>query len=281
MNIVNLKSNKKLVFVLLLSLFVVFFVVLSSVDMSYATEISANNNANIKKNYSVSEKLSENIDGVEYLLEKTPQGNIATVKFSPKASGDIELPEIVRYEHKEYKLVSIGDVAFAESMVTSVKIPNTVKSIGKWAFSKCEELTKVVIPNSVTNIEDGIFHDCEKLTSVNIPNKITKINDDMFNECEALESITIPESVKSIGKSAFFLTGLKDIVIPASVEYIGSSAFDLCFYLGNITFKGATPKIAPDSFSDLIFTLHYRNWCGWDTSLINWGGAKHIDYTLS
>ena len=39
-------------------------------------------------------------------------------------------------------------------------IPDSVTSIGDWAFSGCSSLSSLVIPDSVTSIGDGAFKDC-------------------------------------------------------------------------------------------------------------------------
>ena len=45
----------------------------------------------------------------------------------------------------------------------STIIPNSVTSIGEYAFYICSGLTSVVIPNSVTSIGDYAFYNCSKL----------------------------------------------------------------------------------------------------------------------
>ena len=42
-------------------------------------------------------------------------------------------------------------------------IPNSVTSIGDWAFFRCSSLTSVTIPNSVTSIGDHTFEECTNL----------------------------------------------------------------------------------------------------------------------
>ena len=63
---------------------------------------------------------------------------------------------------------------------TNYTIPNSVTTIGIWAFGECESLTSINIPNSVTTIGDGAFYDCDSLTSINIPNSVTTIENDAF-----------------------------------------------------------------------------------------------------
>ena len=78
-------------------------------------------------------------------------------------------------------------------------IPNSVTSIGDWAFDGCSTLTSVTIPNSVTSIGWGAFNGCYSLTSVTIPNSVTSIGEWAFGNCYSLTSVTIPKSVTSIG----------------------------------------------------------------------------------
>ena len=72
---------------------------------------------------------------------------------------------------------------------------------------------KSVIPNSVTSIGDYAFFYCSGLTSITIPNSVTSIGIDAFYGCENLKSVTIPNSVTSIGDYAFYYcTGLKTVI---------------------------------------------------------------------
>ena len=52
-----------------------------------------------------------------------------------------------------------------EQGVTSITIPNSVKSIGYGAFSDCSGLTSVTIPDSVTSIWKYAFYHCNNLIS--------------------------------------------------------------------------------------------------------------------
>ena len=83
-------------------------------------------------------------------------------------------------------------------------IPNSVTTIGDYAFNLCSGLKSVTIPNSVTAIGLGAFY-CTGLTSVVIPNSVTSISMDAFNSCTDLTSVAIGNSVTSIGSNAFSL----------------------------------------------------------------------------
>ena len=93
-------------------------------------------------------------------------------------------------------------------------IPNSVTSIGDYAFFGCTGLTKITIPNSVTTIESYAFFGCTGLTKITIPNSVTTIESYAFAECTALTSITIPDSVTTIGYEVFYgCTNLTNIFI--------------------------------------------------------------------
>ena len=118
---------------------------------------------------------------------------------------------------------------------TSYTIPNSVTSIGDWAFRGCTGLTSITIPDSVTSIGDRAFAGCTGLTSITIPDSVTSIGESAFAGCTGLTSVTLGNGVTSIEDEAFYeCTGLTSITIPNSVESIGSDAFAGCSSLTSI-----------------------------------------------
>ena len=74
---------------------------------------------------------------------------------------------------------------------TSYTIPDSVTTIGGYAFSGCDILTNVTIPDSVTTIGDHAFSSCDRLTNVTIPSSVTTISDWAFSWCVSLTNVTI------------------------------------------------------------------------------------------
>ena len=134
---------------------------------------------------------------------------------------------------------------------TSYSIPNSVTSIGDYAFEYCSSLTSIVIPNSVTSIGCGAFYSCSSLTSIVIPDNVTSIGYNAFAYCSSLRSIVIPNSVTSIGDDAFSsCSSLTSIVIPNSVTSIGEMAFFDCSSLTSIQFTGTTAQWQAITFGE-------------------------------
>ena len=127
----------------------------------------------------------------------------------------INIPEEVTYNNKTYKVTVIGEDAFQlNKNLTSISIPETVRSIGASAFWGCEKLKSITLPSGITKIERSVFAACQSLKSVTIPEGVTIISESAFANCSSLESVAIPSSVTFISPKAFSLcSSLKSIIV--------------------------------------------------------------------
>ena len=158
-------------------------------------------------------------------------------------------------------VTSIGDSAFTSGNcenLTAVTIPNSVTSIGDYAFSGCIGMTNVTIPNSVASIGRQVFGSCISLASVTIPDSVTSIGQQAFTS-SGLTGVTIPNGVISIGGEAFSsCDGLISVTIGNSVASIGDGAFAGCFSLSSVNFQGNAPSADSSVFdSDNYATVYY------------------------
>ncbi len=154
----------------------------------------------------------------------------------------------------------------AGKTATSYTIPNSVTSIGSYAFRLCRSLTSITIPDSVTSIGYESFAHCSKLTSVMIGDSVTSIGERAFADCPSLTSMTIPNSVTSIGEEAFnYCTGLALIIIPNSVMSVGDRAFSHCYSLTSITIPDSVTSIGVEAYYN---TALYNNSSNWENGVL-------------
>ena len=147
------------------------------------------------------------------------------------------------------EVTSIGASAFYNNTaLTSIKIPDSVSSIGAGAFAGCESLSSFEGKFSADNgrcliIDNNIVAVAPyELANYTIPSSVERIGDLAFSFCESLKSVTIEEGVSYIGHSSFEnCRALSSIIIPESVTSIGSKAFSGCSSLLSITVKSVNP----------------------------------------
>ena len=157
---------------------------------------------------------------------------------------NLEIPST----HEGHPVTAIGNSAFYRNETfTSVTIPDSVTTIGDYAFFYCIGLTgTLTIPDSVTTIGDYAFFYCIGLTgTLTIPNSVTTIGHSAFCQCSGLTgALTIPNSVTTIGEMAFEqCEGLTEVTIPDSVTTIGCCAFNFCEGLKSVTIPNSITTI--------------------------------------
>lgn len=87
---------------------------------------------------------------------------------------------------------------------SATRIPNTVRSIGDYAFSYCSGIKELVIPEGVETIGDCAFLGCSSLCRISLPRSLHGIGYEAFVGCRALEALFIPENVTTIHESSLF-----------------------------------------------------------------------------
>lgn len=166
-------------------------------------------------------------------------------------------------------VTTIGNYAFYQcKQLTSITISNSVTSIGKWAFYDCNVLKSINIPDSVTSIGEFAFDSCSSSTSLTIPNSVTNVGQSAFSGCSSLTSVIIPDSFTIIAYGAFSgCSGLTSVTIPDSVTYIKDYAFQDCSHLTSINIPDSVTHIGSYAF----------RWCKGLTSVTIPNSVTHIE----
>ena len=144
---------------------------------------------------------------------------------------DKEIPREIKYDGRTYRVTSIVNNAFSQMQgLTSVIIPNCVKSIGESAFFGCTGLT------SVTKLWGTIgrkaFKGCSRLTSVSFNS--ANIKSEAFYDCSGLTSVTFEFSVDIESEAFYGCSGLTSVSIPSNSK-IKQGAFKNCSSLTSVT----------------------------------------------
>lgn len=148
------------------------------------------------------------------------------------------------YYTKRYQMTSLSSIygVFARSNVKNVYISDGIRLLGDNCFYDSANLLSVYIPDSVVSIGAYAFGRCVNLKKITIPYGITEIEERTFEDCEKLCDVILPVSLKSIGKNAFHrCRNLIEIIIPDKVTEISAEeledAFNGCEFLKRATYK--------------------------------------------
>ena len=138
---------------------------------------------------------------------------------------------------------------YCNKSIKRVVVASGVKSIGRSAFTGCENLISVSLPKSIQTIGDGAFFSCNNMKSINIPDNVTHIGKRAFFCCTNLAAVNIPKALSMIEQECFFACcSIKSIDIPYGVSEIGDVAFGNCTRLTEITIPDSVRSIGEHAF---------------------------------
>ena len=133
-------------------------------------------------------------------------------------------------------LFSIGAFAFGGcSSLKAINLPSYPVKLGNYCFYGCVRVGTVTLPDSVS-FGSNVFNSCSGLKTVEFQGTVKEVGDYVFSKCSNLTNVVIPTTFKAdIGKGWFnSCTGLKTISIPYTVSVIQKEAFQNCTNLKNV-----------------------------------------------
>lgn len=144
-------------------------------------------------------------------------------------------------------VVAIGKKAFRRcAHLTSVVVPEGVRTLGDSAFARCGKLENVQLPATLEHIGEDAFNRCEALRSVRIPSGVKKLSASAFDGCTALEQVELPEGLTELGSCAFQNCGaIRKLQLPRSLRHIGQSALRECSALTELSIPDGVEELEP------------------------------------
>ena len=135
---------------------------------------------------------SQSIDGFNYSIND--EGTITITGYIGN-DANIVIPARIN----NIQVTAIGRNAFrGNKNITSVIIPDGIKTIDYGAFSGCENIYSLVLPVSLREIGLFAFQDCSSLIHLTLPEGLTSIKQGVFDDCTSLETVYIPASMNNI-----------------------------------------------------------------------------------
>ncbi len=179
---------------------------------------------------------------VPEMVDGVPVVGIGKGAFADADVFHIFLPNTVTY---------IEETAFLQCYrLTTIALPEGLKTLGGAAFLGCISLRKIKIPSGVTKLEGSTFLGCTALTDVELPEGLTTIGKFEFSECTALTKLTLPSTLTTINDYAFYEdTALEEVNFSqTALTSIGESAFGFCYSLKDAKFPKTLRSVGKEAF---------------------------------
>ncbi len=240
-------------------------------------------------------------NNIEYVLHtETPgftavyeDGGMSIVGYRGAVPSDLIIPS----EIDGIKVKSIAASAFRNNNdIVCVTIPDTVETIGSYAFSKCRSMEKVTLHSGLKRIEKNAFEYCSMLKSIALPDGVTYIGNRCFESCNSLADVTLSSTLVEMGNYPFAnCRSLSSLAIPPSVSVIDtgiSSGYDglFVYHVEPGSYAEAFVKsmgLAYDNgLGDLLLlmpipdkqTYPVGSICTW--KIYTYGGIGNVEYSI-
>lgn len=161
------------------------------------------------------------------------------------------------WEYLEYvkfpkTIIHIGEQAFLGCAFESLDLPDSLESIGDYAFHYCGSLESVNLPRSLQSIGENAFGNCLRLTEISFPHSIIDMKEYAFFACRRLQTIDItPTFTTTIKEHTFrYCSALNKVDISPTITSIGANSFDDCNSIRSIKLQYGLQTIRWQAFAN-------------------------------
>ena len=175
------------------------------------------------------------------------QGKIKTIAY--QITGNMPADNQIWYTSTDNAKVNISatDNNTYSNGKGVITFDTDLSEIPEKMFYNCTALSSVTLPKSIRTIGRYAFQGCTKLSSVTMQDGVTKINGYAFKGC-AFTEITLPSTLTSIDNQAFASCKFTTITIPNSVTTLGPNVFQMCNNLTSVTISDNLKSVDPGLF---------------------------------
>jgi len=178
------------------------------------------------------------------------EGNEATLSFT-EAEGVVNIPNTITAEGKTYTVTSVANYVFEKKEgITEIKLPDSVRKLGKSVFTGCKDLASVTLPDNLEVIPEECFRGCNNLTYVSQPGSLKEIGPYAFAETK-IKGFKIPQSMTVVPEGLFYCCSeLTQTAIHEGIEIIGDNAYEGCAKLTtSLSFPSSLEKVGKRAFA--------------------------------
>lgn len=131
--------------------------------------------------------------------------------------GYVDLTKVPIFNGEEYILTEIGAFGFAwvsysQPYITEIQFPNTLSTIGMYAFSQQAMITSIEIPGSVETIMQGAFANTTSLRYFKLNDGIKHIGRQIFQLNWELTELILPQTLETIDYGFYISGGIKNLI---------------------------------------------------------------------
>lgn len=191
-----------------------------------------------------SETVSEFVfEGIEYSVLNNDTVEVSGLSEDLK---NVVIPKEAEYGSKKYLVASIGANAFTNTAIETIKLSESVTTIGENAFNGCSMLKNVSFSEGLKTIGEKAFYACDSLKTISFPDGLEHIGMSAFHSCTSLAEVEFPTGI-NIADIAFLNSAVEKYVFRGMPEEI--------YYLSTKTLKEVHINVTeiPDFSPEQVF----------------------------
>lgn len=155
-----------------------------------------------------------------------------------------------RTELVRFPLGIMGQYIMSEGEVGRYVVPDSVVTIGDYAFSDCGGLYQVILPEGLKTIGNHGFSYCRNLWKANIPDSVTTIGEYAFSGC-GIRDVNLSGNITSLGARAFnWCRSLREVTVGGNITYLDDYVFAYCDGMVTIVIEEGVTSLGENVFYD-------------------------------